>query len=368
MKYIEEFRDQTLAAKLLNDLARAAGRLDRRVTLMEVCGTHTMSIYRHGLKGLFPPQIKLVSGPGCPVCVTPMGYVDMALELARKPGVIITTFGDMIKVPGKSSSLARERGLGADVRVVYSPPDAVGIAKANPDKEVVFLGVGFETTAPSVAGSIVMAKRNGVSNYSALCAHKVMPEPMEALTSGELKLDGYICPAHVSAIIGEEGYRPLAEKYGIPCVITGFEPLDIIRGVTMLVRQVAEGRAEVENEYDRVVLPGGNKKAQALLADVFVKGDAVWRGLGLIPQSGLSISPAYSQYDAAKKFSLAEPDSRENPACICGEILKGLKEPLDCKLFGKACDPENPIGACMVSSEGTCAAEYRYGDRRLANA
>lgn len=368
MRYVDEFRDATLAKKLLDDLVREAGRLDHRATLMEVCGTHTMSIYRHGLKPLFPPQIKLVSGPGCPVCVTPMGYVDMAIELARKPGVIITTFGDMVKVPGRSSSLARERGMGADVRVVYSPPDAVDIAVANPNKEVVFLGVGFETTAPSIAGSIALAKRRNVGNYSVLCAHKVMPEPMEALTSGLLKLDGYICPAHVSAIIGEAGYKPLAEKYGIPCVITGFEPLDIIRGVTLLVRQVADGRAEVENEYNRVVLPEGNKKAQALLAEVFVKSDAVWRGLGPIPNSGLSIAPAYEKYDAAKKFGIAEPESRENPACICGEILKGLKEPLDCILFGKACDPENPIGACMVSSEGTCAAEYKYGERRLAHA
>ncbi|MBI5816161.1 MAG: hydrogenase formation protein HypD [Nitrospinae bacterium] len=368
MKYIDEFRDGALARKLVADLEIEAERLSRRVTLMEVCGTHTMAIYRHGLKPLFPEKVRLVSGPGCPVCVTPAGYVDMAITLARTPGVIITTFGDMLKVPGSQTSLVKERGAGRDVRVVYSPMDAVETAKSSPDKEVVFLGVGFETTAPSVAAAILTAKREGVKNFTVLASHKVMPEPMEALTKGELKIDGYICPAHVSAIIGERGYRRLAEVYGVPCVITGFEPLDMLRGVIMLVRQIAEGRAVVENEYFRVVKPEGNVKAQAILADVFEKSNAVWRGLGPIPDSGLAISPRYESYDAMKKFKLSEPDVRENPACLCGEILKGLKEPLDCGLFATACTPENPVGACMVSSEGTCAAEFRYGERSRANA
>lgn len=366
MKYVDEFRDRALAEKLTDDLRREAERLPNPATLMEVCGTHTMSIYRHGIKALVPENIKLVSGPGCPVCVTPVGYVDAAIAIARMSDVIITTFGDMIRVPGSESSLMKERGMGRDIRVVYSPMDALKLAEETPESQIVFLGVGFETTAPLIASSILAARRDGVKNYSVLAAHKVMPEPMEALMTGELKIDGYICPAHVSAIIGEEGYRPLAAKFKVPCVITGFEPLDILRGIRMLVSQVAGGRAEVENEYYRVVRPEGNKKAQAILAEVFDKTGAVWRGLGNIPDSGLSIAEKYAKYDAAKRFGVDIPEARENPACICGDILRGLAEPLDCKLFGKACSPENPIGACMVSSEGTCAAQWRYGERHAA--
>ncbi|MBI4829638.1 MAG: hydrogenase formation protein HypD [Nitrospinae bacterium] len=362
MKYIEEFRDRELAGKLAADVHAAAARLPRRITLMEVCGTHTMSIHRYGIKPMLPKAVRLVSGPGCPVCVTPVSYVDAAIEVARLAGVITATFGDMARVPGSRSSLQKERALGCDVRVVYSPLDAVAMARENPSRQVVFLGVGFETTAPLIAAAILTAARENIENFSALCAHKVMPEPMEALTSGELKIDGYICPAHVSAVIGAEAYRPLAEKYGVPCVVTGFEPLDILRGILMLVNQAAEGRAAVENEYFRVVRPEGNKKAQGLLAEVFVKSDAVWRGVGNIPHSGLEISPRYAKYDAAKRFSISLPEARENPACLCGRILRGLNEPGDCKLFGKACTPDNPVGACMVSSEGACAAVYRYGD------
>lgn len=361
MRYVDEFRDRGLAGKLTDDLRREADRLPRPVTLMEVCGTHTMSIYRHGIKALVPPSVKLVSGPGCPVCVTPMGYVDAAVELARREGVVITTFGDMIKVPGSVSSLDRERAAGRDIRVVYSPLDAVELARKKPEAQVVFLGVGFETTAPLIGSAILTAERENVKNFSVLAAHKVMPEPMAALMEGELMIDGYICPAHVSAIIGEAGYRGLVEKYRVPCVITGFEPLDILRGITMLARQIVDGRAEVENEYYRVVRPEGNEKAQNILAEVFEKTGAVWRGLGEIPESGLSIAEKFSSYDAARRFALEIPEARENPACVCGDILKGLKGPLDCKLFGKACTPAMPIGACMVSSEGTCAAEYRYG-------
>ena len=362
MKYIEEFRDRELAGKLAGDIHAACGRLSGRITLMEVCGTHTMSIHRYGIKPMLPAAVRLVSGPGCPVCVTPVSYVDAAIEVARVPGMITATFGDMARVPGSRSSLQKERALGCDVRVVYSPLDAVTMARENPARQVVFLGVGFETTAPSIAAAILTAAREGIENFSALCAHKVMPEPMEALTSGELKIDGYICPAHVSAVIGAEAYRPLAEKYGVPCVVTGFEPLDILRGILMLVNQAAEGRAAVENEYYRVVRPEGNKKAQGLLAEVFVKADAVWRGVGNIPHSGLEIGPKYARYDAAKRFSIALPEARENPACLCGRILRGLNEPTDCKLFGTVCTPDNPVGACMVSSEGSCAAVYRYGD------
>ncbi|VAX18526.1 [NiFe] hydrogenase metallocenter assembly protein HypD [hydrothermal vent metagenome] len=364
MNYIDKFRNGAIAKKLVADLEKSASRLNRQITLMEVCGSHTMAIYRHGIKELVPQNIKLVSGPGCPVCVTPVGYIDTAIEIAQRDNVIITTFGDMMRVPGTTSSLQTERGRGADVRVVYSPMDAIDIAKKNETSEVVFLGVGFETTAPTSAVAILTAEREDVKNFSVLTACKTMPEPMIALMDGELRIDGYICPAHVSAIIGEDGYKPIVNKKAVPCVITGFEPLDILRGLRMLTDQVAEGRAEVENEYFRVVKPCGNKKAQDLLSTVYVKADAVWRGLGKIPNSGLAISPAYEKFDAAKRFKVTVPEPIENPACLCGDILRGLKEPLDCPLFAKACDPENPIGACMVSSEGTCAAEYRYGDWR----
>lgn len=363
MKYLDEFRDKELARKLVQDLHEETDRLDRPVTVMEVCGSHTMSIYRYGIRTLLPPSLRLIAGPGCPICVTPVGYIDTAIELARKPGVLIATFGDMVRVPGSRSSLAKERGEGRDVRVVYSPLDAVAFAKADPAREVVFLGVGFETTVPAVAASIQTAKKEGLTNFSVLTAHKVIPEPMEALTQGELKIDGYLCPGHVSVIIGLEGYRPLAEKYGIPCVVAGFEPLDILRGVRMIVSQIREGRAEVENEYHRVVRPEGNRKARELMDEVFVKVETPWRGLGPIPSSGLAIAPAFKKFDAGEKFQTSCPEPRENPACICGAVLKGIKEPTDCKLFGTACTPTRPLGSCMVSSEGTCAAEYRYGER-----
>ena len=361
MKYINEFRDKETADKLADDIRKAASGLDRQITLMEVCGTHTMAIYRYGIRSMIPKSIKLVSGPGCPVCVTPINYVDTAVEIAAQPNVAITTFGDMVRVPGSRSTLQKERSAGKEIRVVYSPLDAVALAKENPAKEVVFLGVGFETTAPLIACSILEARREGIANYSVLCAHKTMPEPMEVLTSGEIKLDGYICPAHVSAIIGADAYIPVAKKFSMPCVVTGFEPLDILKGLAMLARQAAEGRAEVENEYYRVVKPEGNKKAQQILRQVFVKSDAVWRGLGTIPDSGLAISEEFDKFDASKKFGVTLPEPKENPACICGRILKGLNDPPECRLFGSACTPDNPIGACMVSSEGTCAAAYRYG-------
>ncbi|MDH5509650.1 MAG: hydrogenase formation protein HypD [Nitrospinota bacterium] len=368
MKYVDEYRDKEAAEKQAEDIRRSAARLDGKVTFMEVCGTHTMAIYRYGIRSMIPDTIKLVSGPGCPVCVTPISYVDTAIEIAEIPDVLIATFGDMVRVPGSRSTLQKERGAGRDVRVVYSPLDAVAMARENPGREVVFLGVGFETTAPLIACSILEARREGLTNYSVLCAHKTMPEPMEALTSGEIRLDGYICPAHVSAIIGADAYIPVAKKFSMPCVVTGFEPLDILRGLGMLVRQAAEGRAEVENEYYRVVRPEGNLKAQLILEQVFVKTDALWRGLGTIPDSGLALSEEFEMYDASKRFGVSLPEARENPACICGQILKGLNDPPDCKLFGKACTPDNPIGACMVSSEGTCAAAYKYGESDPARA
>lgn len=362
MRYSSEFRNPEVAKALIVSINAIVADYPGRMTLMEVCGTHTMAIYQHGIRALLPPQIRLISGPGCPVCVTPVGYVDRAVALARRPGTIIASFGDMLRVPGSSSSLLAEKARGADVRVVYSPLDAVALAERHPQQQVVFLGVGFETTTPTIAGSVVEAKRRGLSNYFVLCAHKTMPEPMAALTADpELKVDGYLCPAHVSAIIGANAYQPLVDQFQIPCVVTGFEPLDVLQGVQMLARQVVAGEARVETQYSRIVKPEGNKKAQALLAEVFEPGDAAWRGIGVIPNSGLQLRPAFAAFNAELQLPVDVEAPKEHAGCLCGEILKGKVSPRDCKLFRTACTPENPVGACMVSSEGTCAAEYKYG-------
>lgn len=364
---LDSFRDRTIAEALFSKIKRQSERLERPIKLMEVCGTHTMSIARFGLKSLLPSNVKLVSGPGCPVCVTPVGYLDAAIEIARRSDTIIATFGDMMKVPGSASSLTRERERGSDIRIVHSPLDAIEIAQSNPKKEIVMLAVGFETTAPSVAASLEIGAKENIENYSVLVAHKVIPEPMAALSADEFGLDGYICPAHVSAIIGAVGYKPLAEKYRIPCVITGFEPLDVAQGVSMLIRQIIDKVAIVENQYKRVVAPEGNPKAIALIDRFFVKTDTNWRGIGSIPESGLKLRDRFDKFNAEKKFDCAIVfDGKDHPACLCGEILKGLAEPTDCPLFGSACLPDNPIGACMVSSEGSCAAAYRYGDMKVA--
>jgi hydrogenase expression/formation protein HypD len=329
---------------------------------MEVCGTHTMAIYQHGIRALLPEKIRLISGPGCPVCVTPVGYVDHAVALARRPETIIATFGDMVRVPGSSSSLIREQAAGASIKVVYSPLDAVALAEQQPDQCVVFLGVGFETTAPTIAGAVVTARRKGLTNFMVLCAHKTIPTPMAVLADDPgLKVDGYLCPAHVSAIIGAEAYRPLAEQLRVPCVITGFEPLDILQGVLMLARQIVTGAARVETQYRRVVRPEGNPRAQALLAEVFEACAANWRGIGTIPGSGLQLRQDYAAFDAALQLPVTVESPREHAGCRCGEILKGKLRPADCPLFRTVCTPEEPVGACMVSSEGTCAAEYKYG-------
>lgn len=362
MKYASEFRDPQLAKALLAAIEKEVADYAGQMTLMEVCGTHTMSIYQYGIRSLLPAQVRLISGPGCPVCVTPIGYVDQAVAYARRQDVIVATFGDMARVPGSSSSLLREQADGAQVKIVYSPLDAVALAEKQPGKKIVFLGVGFETTAPTIAGSIVSAKQKGLDNYFVLCAHKTMPTPMAALTSDpELQVDGYICPAHVSAVIGSDAYKSLAERYRVPCVVTGFEPLDMLRGVQMLARQILQGRAEVENEYQRIVKPEGNKKAQALLREVFEPCDAMWRGIGPIPDSGLKIRAEYAAFDAELQLPVDVEKEKEHTGCLCGEILKGKATPKDCPLFRTACTPENPVGACMVSSEGTCAAEYKYG-------
>ncbi|MBT0664073.1 hydrogenase formation protein HypD [Geobacter pelophilus] len=362
MKYQDEYRNrelvQGLAAHLENLVAGYAGTM----TFMEVCGTHTMSIYQYGLRGLLPAQVRLISGPGCPVCVTPNSYLDKAIACCRIPGVVVATFGDMLRVPGTSSSLMEERAKGADVRIVYSPLDAVKLAATNPQLKVVFLGVGFETTAPTIAGSILAARQQGLGNFFVLAAHKTMPVPMAALASDpELAISGFICPAHVSTIIGADAYQPLARDYQRPCVITGFEPADVLQGVAMLAAQVVAGESRVEIQYSRAVKPQGNPKARAILDEVFAPCDAEWRGLGMIPGSGLAIREEFASFDAERMLPLTPELSREPTGCRCGDVLKGKITPFDCPLFEQTCTPEAPVGACMVSTEGTCAAAYKYG-------
>jgi len=362
MNYLDSFRDKKLVQGLARRIAELTKGRSKPLVFMEVCGTHTMAIYQYGLRSLLPPEVRLISGPGCPVCVTPNGYLDRAIALSRLPDLIIATFGDMLRVPGSSSSLMEERAMGADVRIVYSPLDAVQIAARNPGKRVVFLGVGFETTAPTIAGSILAAKVQRLKNYFVLASHKTMPEPMAILSADpELSVDGYICPAHVSAIIGANAYRFLCEEYRVPCVVTGFEPTDVMQGVEMLVRQALEGVSQVEIQYSRVVRWEGNAKAQSVLAEVFTPYDADWRGIGILPGSGLKIAEAYRAFDAELAIPVAVEELREHQGCQCGEILKGKITPFDCPLFGTVCTPESPVGACMVSSEGTCAAAFKYG-------
>ena len=362
MKHQAEYRDPELASLQLQAIRQVVADFERNITLMEVCGTHTMAIYQHGIRALLPEQVSLISGPGCPVCVTPVGYIDQAIALARRPKTMIATFGDMVRVPGSSSNLLHEQAKGATIKIVYSPLDAVSLAEKNPGTDVVFLGVGFETTAPTVAGAILTAARKSLNNFTVLCSHKTMPGPMAALASdAELQVDGYICPAHVSAVIGSKAYQPLVDNYRVPCVVTGFEPLDVLQGVLMLVRQVITGAARVETQYRRVVKPEGNRKALEILHQVFAPCDARWRGIGDIPDSGLELRPDYHCFDAARRLNVHVEASVEHQGCLCGEILKGKVRPGDCPLFRTTCTPEDPIGACMVSSEGTCAAEYKYG-------
>ncbi|HIJ80789.1 MAG TPA: hydrogenase formation protein HypD [Desulfuromonadales bacterium] len=362
MKFQDEFRDRALVQNMAGNIRRMAERLAAPVNFMEVCGTHTMAIYQYGIRTLLPENVRLVSGPGCPVCVTPIGYVDKAVACCSFPDTIVATFGDMLRVPGSRSSLMEERAGGADIRIVYSPLDAVALAKSNPQLRIVFLGVGFETTAPTIAASILEAERLGLQNYCVLASHKTMPVPMDILTGDpDLNLKGYLCPAHVSTIIGGGAYRSLAEKYRIPCVVTGFEPADVLQGIEMLLGQVLRGESRVEIQYSRAVSWDGNPKALAILEQLFEPCDAVWRGLGLLPGSGLAIRNRYAAFDAEKIFDFNLPAGVENPACRCGDVLKGKLSPFDCPLFATVCTPEAPVGACMVSSEGTCAAAYKYG-------
>lgn len=354
------WRDPELAKHLIDLIAEAAVR---PMKLMEVCGTHTVAIARFGLRDVMPSNVTLLSGPGCPVCVTANRDIDLAIELGRQPGVVLTTFGDMMKVPGSYSSLAREKADGRDVRVVYSPLDAVHIAETEPDAQVIFLGVGFETTVPAIAATIKAAAARGLRNFSVLSVHKTVPNALETLVNDpEVAIDGFILPGHVSTIIGPEPYRFLATEYGVPGVATGFEPIDVLQGVWMLARQIKDGRAEIEIAYRRGVNDDGNPTARTLIDEVFEPTDAEWRGIGPIPGSGLAIRERFADFDAARRFHVTPPEPREIPGCQCGDVLRGVVAPFECRLFGKGCTPEHPIGPCMVSSEGSCAAYYRYTD------
>lgn len=360
MKFIEEYRDVGLGKGLL---ARIRQTSTRPCRLMEFCGGHTVSIARHGIRQLLPRNIEMLSGPGCPVCVTANADLDKAIALAEMPEIIVATFGDMIKVPASRSSLQRVRAEGADVRVVYSTQDALDIARANPSRSVVFIGIGFETTAPTVAASVLQAEQQGIDNYYVLSQHKLCPPVMRALLdSGEVKLDGIVGPGHVSAVIGSHPYDFIPREYGIACVVSGFEPLDILQCVAMLVAQIESGEPTVEIAYRRGVKPEGNVVALELMAKVFETCDANWRGMGVVPGSGLRFREEYRRYDAEHAFEISPGEPVEPKGCICGEILRGVKTPPDCGLFRTLCNPEHPVGPCMVSSEGSCAAYYQYGD------
>lgn len=363
MKYIDEFRRKEEAQAILRKIRELS---QRPVSIMEICGTHTHSISKYGIREGLPSNIKLISGPGCPVCVTSAADVNRVIDFSRvRRDAIIATFGDMMKVPGSESSLQEEKARGADIRVVYSPLGSVELAKKNPDKEVVFFAVGFETTAPTVAATILAAKEAGLRNFSVLSLHKLTPPAMKALLdSGEIHIDGFIAPGHVTAIIGADAYGFLAADYNSPCVVAGFEPIDALMGIYMLVKQFEEERCAIEIEYDRVVTWEGNRRAQEVIAGVFEPTDSLWRGIGNIPASGLGIRDEFAAFDAEKRFSIPKGIDAEPKGCMCGSVLKGLITPDECRLFAKACTPEFPIGPCMVSSEGTCAAWYKY--RRVA--
>ncbi len=363
MKYIDGFRDPDAARYLKREIGALAKRLaaaERTVRLMEVCGSHTMAIARYGIRQVLPENVRLLSGPGCPVCVTDAAYIDAAIALAEQ-GHTIATFGDMLKVPGSGRTLADARSVGGRVKVCYSPMDAIGEAEENPSREVIFLAIGFETTIPPVTAVVKAANAKGLSNISFLTAFKLVPPALEALTTDpEVKVDGFICPAHVSAIIGSDAYVPFVEKHEVPCVIAGFEPLDILMGIKGLLEQLLSGEPELVNQYSRVVKKEGNKAALALMDAHLEPADASWRGIGTIPSSGLKLRPQLRRYDAAEKFGVrlegGTPDSR----CRCGDVLKGKLLPPECPLFGKACNTLRPVGPCMVSAEGSCAAYYKY--------
>ena len=355
---LSQFKDPKLARGLIDSIGSLA---PEQATLMEVCGTHTVAIARNGIRNLMPEGIRLASGPGCPVCVTSNRDIDTVIALARVENVTIATFGDMTRVPGSTSSLLKEQAAGRSIQIVYSPLDALKLAQDCPDREIVFVGVGFETTTPLVAMSIKRAKAMGLKNFSVFAAHKNMPGALETIVNDpELKVDALILPGHVSTIIGMEPYRFLAEKYGIAGVITGFEPVDVLQGIAMIMRQLHEGRAEIEIAYARGVMAEGNPTAMAAIDEVFETCPAIWRGLGEIPDSGYRIRAEYREFDAVLRFDPEIEPTQDPKGCRCGDVLRGIMAPNECPLFRKVCSPENPVGPCMVSSEGSCAAYYRY--------
>lgn len=358
MKHVDEYRDPAITRELG---ARIRAASTKPARFMELCGTHTMALARHGLHAMLPETVSMVSGPGCPVCVTATEEIDRAIKLARTPGVVVATFGDLVRVPGSGASLAAERAAGAAVEVIYSPLDAVGLAAKRPGEEVVFLGIGFETTAPTVAAALMTADQQGLKNFSVLSAHKLLPPALAALLGGpDLGLSGFLCPGHVTTVIGTACYEPVARERGLPCVVAGFEPADVLAAILMLVKQVEAGESKVEIAYKRAVRPEGNPAAVALMNRYFEPVDAPWRGLGLIPQSGLALRPEFAHLDAAKKFDVSVPPAQDHPGCRCGDVLRGLIAPPECKLFATVCAPSTPVGPCMVSAEGTCAAWHRY--------
>jgi hydrogenase expression/formation protein HypD len=358
MKYLDEYRDAELVHKGLEEIRHT---VTRPWSLMEICGGQTHSIMRHGLDELLPEGIELIHGPGCPVCVTPLELIDKAIAIAARPDVIFTSFGDMLRVPGSDEDLFRTRADGGDVRVVYSPLDAVKIAQQNPDKQVVFFGIGFETTAPANAMSVWQAKQLNVKNYSMLVSHVRVPPAMRAILSSPYnQVQGFLAAGHVCAVMGYWEYPPIAEEFKVPIVVTGFEPVDLVEGILMAVKQLEANRYDVENAYSRAVTREGNKPAQDLINTVFVECDRKWRGIGMIPLSGWRLRDEYADFDAEKRFAVENINTKESPLCISGLVLQGRKKPNECPAFGKECTPEHPLGATMVSSEGTCAAYYRY--------
>jgi hydrogenase expression/formation protein HypD len=361
MKFLDEYRDPELARRLAGALRQAT---TRSWTLMEICGGQTHAIVRFGIDELLPEGITLVHGPGCPVCVTPLELIDKATEIAARPEVIFSSFGDMLRVPGSEKDLLAVKAGGGDVRIVYSPLDAVKLAQNNPDRQVVFFAVGFETTAPANAMAVFQARQKGLKNFSLLVSHVLVPPAMEAiLASPSNRVQGFLAAGHVCTVMGYEEYLPIAKRYGVPIVITGFEPLDILQGILLCVLQLENGRHEVENQYSRSVRPEGNRSAQALIRQVFRIVPRKWRGVGEIPASGLALTEGFSEFDAEGRFGVANRSVAEPAECISGEILRGVKKPKDCPAFGTRCTPEHPFGATMVSSEGACAAYYRYRRR-----
>ncbi len=358
MKYRDEYRDPELAGRIVEAIGKKS---TIPVRFMEVCGTHTVAIFRSGIKELLPDTITLISGPGCPVCVTASQEIDRAILLCREPDVTVVTFGDLIRVPGSESSLLQEKAGGADVRVVYSSFDALELARQFQDRRVVMLGIGFETTVPTIAAAVHQARQEGLENFLVLSAHKLLPPALAALLSaGEVHIDGFLCPGHVTTIIGAKPYQDVVNRHGKCCTVSGFEPVDILQSIYMLVSQIEEGRCEVEIQYTRAVRPEGNPRARQLMEAVFEPADALWRGLGAISRSGLTLRAAYGAHAAETYFDLPVLPSREMPGCRCGEVLRGVCTPPECDLFRTRCKPTDPYGPCMVSSEGTCAAYFKY--------